>query len=109
MRTRTQNQTRRPGKEIGLDWRAQIREKQEAAAIKAEKKAAAEKKRQEKAQAEEHRARGVRKLAALELARELEDLEDEEHLQASTANDYQKTTTMVSVTHEHVEAAQIKY
>lgn len=107
MRTRTQNQTRRPGKEIGLNWQAQIREKQEAAAAKAEKKAAADKKKHEKAQYEEHRTRGVHKLAALELAREREDLEDDEYLQASTAHGYEKTV-LVSSTHEP-EAARIQY
>ena len=92
MRTRAQNQTRRPGKQIGLNWQAQIQEQQEAAAAKAEKKAAAEKKKREKAAATKHRARGVHKIAELELAREREDVEDEQYIQTSTAHGYRKTT-----------------
>lgn len=91
MQTRAQNKTRRPGKQIGLNWQAQLVEQRHAATAKAEKKATQEKKKREKAEILERQNRGVRKIAEIELAREREDLEDEEYLEASTAHGYRKT------------------
>lgn len=92
MQTRAQNKTRRPGKQIGLNWQAQLAEEQEAALKKAEKKASAEKKKRERADVIERQNRGVHRIAEIELAREREDIEDEEYLEASTAHGYRKTT-----------------
>ncbi|TFK88771.1 hypothetical protein K466DRAFT_564568 [Polyporus arcularius HHB13444] len=97
--TRAGTRVRRPGAHPGLHWEADLREKQAAEADKAHKKAQEDLLKKVKARDVEIEASGVARIAELELARELEDLQDERDLEARTAHGYWNAPKAGTQTH----------
>lgn len=86
--TRPANVDRRPGKDLGLNWKADKLEREAAEAAQAQKKSEAAAKKQDKLQRTAHEEAGVQKLAALEAARMRADREDRARVDERTAHAY---------------------
>ena len=84
--TRLQNQSRRPGRDVGLEWQTVRREREAADVAKAEKKVKVTLKRAEKLAASQHVEEGIRRLAFLDLEREEEEREEDAYVEGPRNN-----------------------
>ena len=82
-RTRPQNKFRRPALDVGLDWQNSQREREDAAAARSEKKAESERRKADKLEHAHLRHSGIKRIAALEEAREQRDREEAENLNST--------------------------
>lgn len=86
--TRATNRTRRPGLDVGLNWREAKQEKVAAESERARKKATSQEKKNAKAQREAHMEDGIRKIAALKARRARDDQDNAEYVKDATASGY---------------------
>lgn len=89
--TRQQNQSRRPGKDIGLEWQTVCREREAADVARAEKKVRQTLKRAEKLAASQHVEEGIRRLAVLDLEREEDERQEEAYVERLRDNSHCKS------------------
>lgn len=86
--TRPANVDRRPGKDFGLNWKADKLEREAAEAAQAQKRSEAAAKKQDKSQRAAHEEAGVQRIAGLEAARTRADREDRARVDKRTAHAY---------------------
>lgn len=84
--TRLQNQSRRPGKDVGLEWQTVRREREAADVARAERQVRETLKRAEKLTASQHVEEGIRRLAFLDLEREEEEREEDAYVEGPRNN-----------------------
>lgn len=90
--TRDSTRGRRPGKDVGLNWRAAKAQQDAEDAERARNKAIAKDKKKFKSQQAAREEEGVRKIAALEAQRARADRTDAEYVKASNASGYRATS-----------------
>ena len=90
--TRSSNQSRHPGLDIGPKWQEVKRERDAATAKRAQKKVAKEAKNLEKSQQAHAYEEGIAKLAELDDRADEDEREEEEYIAASTACGYRKAS-----------------
>lgn len=90
--TRSGNQDRHPGRDVGLNWHAEKEEREAAAATRAEKKGQQERKQEEKRRKAQAQAKGVRRIAELENEWEEEEREEEVYLASNAARGYREAS-----------------
>ncbi|OJT03663.1 hypothetical protein TRAPUB_5691 [Trametes pubescens] len=86
--TRPANVDRRPGKDVGLNWKADKLEREAAEAAQSQKKSEAAAKKQDKSQRAAQEEAGVQRIAALGTARMRADREDRAQVDKRTARAY---------------------
>ena len=96
--TRTRNQFRRPGQDIGLNWEETRKEKDAVDAARAQKRAQEELRKAKAWAKAQHEVEGIERIAALELRRQQEDNEESEYLgRTGTACGYRSASSKANM------------
>ncbi|KAI0684662.1 hypothetical protein C8T65DRAFT_701968 [Cerioporus squamosus] len=101
--TRATNRTRRPGIDVGLNWRQERLEREAAAAEKTDRQNTKQAKKDYKAAEAGRAEQGIEELARLEAERDAEDMQEFAYLEASTARGNHKSATAKARATQHLD------